>query len=604
MCGIFGVSNYSPSCFSGLLSLAKSSKRRGMDSSGFFTSTNLGNYRGIRADYSVDRLFDQLELNNISFLMGHSRLITNGLSDNQPVWRDDVCVIHNGIIIDDTHLWTKYNLQKRQEIDTEILAAFTHNSLSALDFRTVLSEFLETEVKGTISCAIAIPRLGKLLLYSNNSSLYVGHVGESCFFASEQSFLEKLNCSRIKPISDLFQLDIPISTSHIFFKDIRSINRNLIPSLKASHNESLILKYHKPRIRRCSKCILPETMPFIRFDLDGICNYCTNYTPRLKDWNLDSFYSAISPFIDPHQKRCILPFSGGRDSTLALHLVVKELGLTPVTMTYDWGMVTDLARRNISRVCSILGVQNIIIADDIAKKRSYIAKNLAAWLKRPHLGMLNILMAGDKHFFRHIETIKKELDCQLNIWGMNPLETTHFKAGFLGFPPSFDSKQVFYTGIKSQLLYHSLRLFQYLKNPAYINESMIDTYLGEYYRSIHSKTGFFNIFDYYKWDEKSLDSVLDTYEWERAPDTSSTWRIGDGTAAFYNYVFFTVAGFTEFDTFRSNQIREGVLDRETALSLVENENFPRYSNIKWYLDSLGFDFTTTIRAINAIPKAY
>ena len=31
----------------------------------------------------------------------------------------------------------------------------------------------------------------------------------------------------------------------------------------------------------------------------------------------------------------------------------------------------------------------------------------------------------------------------------------------------------------------------------------------------------------------------------------------DGTAGFYNYVYHTVAGFTEHDTFRSNQIREG-----------------------------------------------
>lgn len=45
-------------------------------------------------------------------------------------------------------------------------------------------------------------------------------------------------------------------------------------------------------------------------------------------------------------------------------------------------------------------------------------------------------------------------------------------------------------------------------------------------------------------------------------DTNTTWRIGDGTAAFYNYVYYTVAGFTEHDTFRSNQIREGQMTRE------------------------------------------
>jgi len=94
------------------------------------------------------------------------------------------------------------------------------------------------------------------------------------------------------------------------------------------------------------------------------------------------------------------------------------------------------------------------------------------------------------------------------------------------------------------------------------------------------------------------------YDWEKAPDTSSTWRIGDGTAAFYNYVYYLVAGFSEHDTFRSNQIREGQLTRTEALALIEDEHRPRYANIKWYLDAVGLDFEDTIRRVNAIPRLY
>ena len=55
----------------------------------------------------------------------------------------------------------------------------------------------------------------------------------------------------------------------------------------------------------------------------------------------------------------------------SLHLVVTELDMCPVAYTYDWGMVTDLGRRNISRMCAKLGVENIIIAADIEQKRKY-----------------------------------------------------------------------------------------------------------------------------------------------------------------------------------------------------------------------------------------
>lgn len=48
--------------------------------------------------------------------------------------------------------------------------------------------------------------------------------------------------------------------------------------------------------------------------------------------------------------------------------------MTPITYTYDWGMVTDLGRRNISRMCSELGVENITVAADIKKKEKILQK--------------------------------------------------------------------------------------------------------------------------------------------------------------------------------------------------------------------------------------
>ena len=97
--------------------------------------------------------------------------------------------------------------------------------------------------------------------------------------------------------------------------------------------------------------------------------------------------------------------------------------------------------------------------------------------------------------------------------------------------------------------------------------------------------------------------TLKQYDWELAPDTNTTWRIGDGTAAFYNYIYYTIAGFTEHDTFRSNQIREGQITREEALRLVEDENRPRYQNIRWYLDAVGLDYVSAIKVVNDAKQA-
>ena len=65
-----------------------------------------------------------------------------------------------------------------------------------------------------------------------------------------------------------------------------------------------------------------------------------------------------------------------------------------------------------------------------------------------------------------------------------------------------------------------------------------------------------------------------------------------------------VAGFSENDTFRSNQIREGMISRERALELVYDENKPRYNSLKWYLEIIGLDFREVIKIVNKMPQLY
>ena len=144
-----------------------------------------------------------------------------------------------------------------------------------------------------------------------------------------------------------------------------------------------------------------------------------------------------------------------------------------------------------------------------------------------------------------------------------------------------------------------------LNSPKYFNKSIFDTLRGEYYRSFMQKKDYYHLFDYWRWDEKICDqTLLGQYDWEKAPDTNTTWRIGDGTAAFYNYIYYTVAGFSEHDTFRSNQVREGDISRKEALELAYDENKPRFQNLRWYLDCVDLDFNKVISKINKIPKLY
>jgi hypothetical protein len=357
-------------------------------------------------------------------------------------------------------------------------------------------------------------------------------------------------------------------------------------------------------MRRCKKCVLPESFPFIEFDDHGICNYCNSYERiHLQD------RSSLEQTLDACRSKsgeidCIVSLSGGRDSCYGLHYVKKELRMNPIAYSYDWGMITDLGRRNQARLCGKLGVEHLLVSADIKKKRAYIRKNVEAWLKKPDLGIIPLFMAGDKQYFYYANKIMKQYKLRMLVMAENQMERAHFKAGFCGIKHRSTNKPAYFLNISDKIklaLYYGK---QYLSNPSYINASLFDTICAytSYYMIPHN---YLYLFNYVRWDEEEIISTLRReYDWELATDTTSTWRIGDGTAAFYNYIYYMVAGFTEIDAFRSNQIREGMITRDAALDLIRDENRPRFASIEWYAQTIGFDLQKALMIINSIPKLY
>lgn len=606
MCGIYAIfQKENHFTRNEVNSLAKLAQARGVDSAGLVFKSKKKIIIKKRDYGSVQLVKETPNFLGSDFIAGHSRLVTNDVKNNQPVFSDNMIVIHNGIIANFLDVWKTIGLKPRTELDSELIPAiFNHFKTQNLSNEDIVEEIFKL-CEGVISAILISLVDNKVHLISNNGSLYYGIKNNGTYISSESYPLRSLLVEEVTQVHGICSFDFNFNYDDVTIDDVITQDRNyLLPKFEFVDSKSKLLQYSEHDLRRCSKCILPETMPFINFDNDGICNYCNNYSLR----NIPKPVSVLEDLVEPYRKNglrdCIIPFSGGRDSSYGLHLAVEELGMNPIAFTYDWGMVTDLGRRNISRMCAKLKVENIIIAADITKKRINIRKNISAWLKRPHLGMISLWTAGDKHFFKYCETVKQQTEINLNLWGVNPMETTHFKTGFLNIAPSFSNKHVYANGLLSQLEYQYKRYKEYVKNPSYFNSSIPDTLSGEYWRSINKKTDYFHIFDFWTWDEKVVDSTLAQYNWEWSNDTTTSWRIGDGTAALYNYVYYTVAGFTEHDTFRSNQIREGMLSRDEALSLVVQENQPRYESIQWYLDAVGLDFESTLKIINNIPKLY
>ena len=98
---------------------------------------------------------------------------------------------------------------------------------------------------------------------------------------------------------------------------------------------------------------------------------------------------------------CLVGLSGGRDSSYGLH-VLKRIQYNPIAYTYDWGLISDNCRRNISRICGKLNIEHILRASDTQRQRNFVKANIEGWLSRPNLGMIPIFMSPDKKFLYYL----------------------------------------------------------------------------------------------------------------------------------------------------------------------------------------------------------
>jgi len=654
MCGIFGITPKNNSAFPSerleemvkLLFLL--SESRGKEASGLAVKTD-DSILILKEPKSASKLvktkvYSKLFKNeNIETIIGHARLVTNGSMEdnynNQPVVKDGIVGIHNGIITNDLALWKKYpNLKRKTEVDTEVMWSLIR--LFIQQYTPLQKALAKTFslIEGSASISILLNDFNIQAIATNTGSVYYSFTDNFFIYASEKIILEKFfkrtglkedTIKQLKPgyalliepktcKNSLFKLNsIKLEQKIVKTKDVMSKIKNV----SIAHGFKKIItnqitnkwlteankfyehtKENVYHLKRCSKCLLPETMPLITFNHQGVCNYCLNYQ-KGENRGLEKLEKEIKPYRSHSQKpNCIVSFSGGRDSCYALHYVKNVLKLNPVAYSYDWGMLTDLGRRNQARMCGKLGVEHILVSADILKKRENIKKNVKAWLNKPELGMVPLFMAGDKQYFYYLNKLKREMGIDLVIYADNFLEKTDFKYGFAKVDLESGVKKAYQIGKYNSIKLLFYYLDQFVQNPAYLNSSLIDTFTA-YLSSYIVPKDYLYLYRYLKWNEKTINNTLiSQYNWELSPDTLSTWRIGDGTASFYNYIYYTLAGFTENDTFRSNQIRENLINRKDALELVAKENQPRWESIKWYCDTIGLNMSETIAKINQAKK--
>ena len=134
-------------------------------------------------------------------------------------------------------------------------------------------------------------------------------------------------------------------------------------------------------MKRCTRCVLPETFPGIQFDDEGVCQYC-RHTPsperraEQKAKLRARFEQLVTEVRDEPGYHCLMSWSGGKDSTYTLWLMRHEYNLRILAFTFDNGFVSPAAIDNMRTIADNLGIDHIIIRPGFHFLRQVFAASL------------------------------------------------------------------------------------------------------------------------------------------------------------------------------------------------------------------------------------
>ncbi|KYC54026.1 MAG: hypothetical protein APG08_01301 [Candidatus Methanofastidiosum methylothiophilum] len=134
-------------------------------------------------------------------------------------------------------------------------------------------------------------------------------------------------------------------------------NRDSFPKCKNNSPNNYDLYCN---LKYCNKCLLPETQETIFFDEEKVCNVCRQHEFKKEkiDWNERK--KELSQIIEKYRGKgpydCIIPFSGGKDTTYTAYYLVKEFKLKPLLVCFDHGFFRPQIIKDNIKTTKKLGV--------------------------------------------------------------------------------------------------------------------------------------------------------------------------------------------------------------------------------------------------------
>jgi N-acetyl sugar amidotransferase len=326
-------------------------------------------------------------------------------------------------------------------------------------------------------------------------------------------------------------------------------------------------------VKFCKKCVMSNQRPRLKFDKNGICSAC-NYAEIKNneiDWDLRK--KKLVDLLDKHRSNdgsydCIVPGSGGKDSSFVAHKLKYEYGMHPLTITWAPFIYTDIGWQNYlafkdSGFDNMLFFPNGIIHRKLSRLAfELVGDNFLPFIYGQKAYAFNIAVkhkiplifygeSGEVEYGGNTKNIDKSHE-NVDDW-----KELYFKSSSLD--------DLVNSGLQNNIL-----------NNEEISNNALDFYRAPSIEKIEENNTQMHWFSFY---EKWLPQENYYYACEntgfianpgRSEGTYSKYAsLDDKTDGFHFYMAYIKFGFGRATSDAAHEIREGYISREEAVSLVD-----------------------------------
>jgi N-acetyl sugar amidotransferase len=349
-----------------------------------------------------------------------------------------------------------------------------------------------------------------------------------------------------------------------------------------------------PQLRYCLRCCLPETVEGITFDERGVCSACSNSEGKMHiEW--EERERMLRALLDRHREAakdraydCLLPVSGGKDSTFQAHVLVKVYGMRPLAVTFSHNWYTETGKRNLERLLETFDLDHI----QFTPKRSLVNR----------LARQSIYKIGDSCWHCHAGVgafplrVAIKFGIGLIVWGESVAE--------LGCKGSYEEamKRDLYDDAYVLKVSARQTIEQMAGDDIPLRElepfrmPTRDQFLASGVKGIH-------LGDYLFWDdEKQVDFIKKEYGWEE-DEVEGTYKRYKSVECImpglHDYTKYLKRGFGRATDHAAKDVRAGLMTREEAFALIRQIDPVRPRVLEYFTRITGLTVEEVEQAVKA-----